>query len=357
MPRTVTLAHKVDYFPLGQGQGKWPPEPISAANDCLEADNSYWSMSANASLDSIYATPNNNSSVIFSDTGASPELAGTTRSGKRRAPPDPNNPPAKKNRPRKMVLRSPKNPGPAPGSSSSSPRERNLNKNKKTPPRDEELTTSDLASIMTDGLAKMMAGMGKLECQISGRIDTVQTEIRDTNAAVSALETKFQSTAEDNNRRLQKLEQILGQPDVRNASDRASANDSSLWPSLSAPTTLCSDSGAPSYAEVSSGLASGPPSSSAGRAASRREASYWKSRRSLYLWPIKGTDPAQSVLEYVQTHLDFGPDNLGRADFTVEKLRNSKSKRKGRSLSAFRPSRPVIPFAPLPTSWPARRRE
>ena len=294
-------------------------------------------MSGNATPDSLYSTPvARDSRLPAPDPGASPDLAGTTRSGKRRAPPS-QEPTSRKTKARKMVTRTPnKTPVGAAGPSTGSPTERSAQKSRKAPSRDEDLSTSDLAAIMTDGLSKMMAGMNKLECQISGRIDTVQKD-------VASLDTRFKQNAEDNNRRLEKLERLMGQapshPDQDRDGDVGAAwpGSSSSWPSLSAPSSSSSGSGHSSSGLFATAASSLPvtQSSSAGHPTSRKERNYWKSRRSLYLWPVKGPDLPAAVLEYVRTHLEFDAGDLGVGDFTVEKMRGARSKKKFEVLVRF----------------------
>ena len=151
------------------------------------------------------------------DIGASPELAGTNRSGKKRHLPVPQEETApRRTKARKMVTRTPPRAGSQKANSPEDVRGTQRQNPGKSPPRDEEMTPSDLAAIMCEGMGKMLGGLTNLECQITGKIDSVKSDLRDTNTAVVNQEEQFKSTNDDNNRLFQQLERFMnGNPPLK----------------------------------------------------------------------------------------------------------------------------------------------
>ena len=226
------------------------------------------------------------------------------------------------------------------------------------------MTTSNLAAIMREGMGKMLGGLNKLECQITGKIDNVRSDLRDTNTAVANLEGQFKCTNEDNNRRFEQLERFMhGGASSRGPSPLTTPS----WLAVASGSAASSDPTNSSLAyatAISHPVGSAGPSSSssfspspASRISVLRRESYWKARRSLFLWPIKGPDLKESVTTFLRDNLDFEIDEIPAGDLQVERMRSVKSKKKAEVLVRFKTVEQRIPFAPLLTCWQTRRLE
>ena len=264
------------------------------------------------------------------DLGASPELAGTNRSGKKRRLPKADEDSSRRNKTRKMVVRTPNKDSkpPSPGRAS-----------RKSPNRDEDMSTSDLASIMREGMSQMLGGMNKFECEIMGKIDNVREDLRKANANVSSLEEKFRANSDENNLRFERFELALA------VQAQPVQSDPCHWPTIvpSSQSGVEGPNSSIAYATaLSHAVSSGSSGSSsaaaarAGRTASRKEINYWKARKSLFLWPVIGPNLKEAAIKYVQDNLEFEEGDILPSDIEVERVHTSRSKKKSEAWVKFK---------------------
>ena len=234
------------------------------------------------------------------DLGASPVLEGpTTRSGKKRK----NSAPVKstgKKKNKMMPVRSPVRPDTVVDIP--------VVPQTPTEPTQPPAAQQDLAALLTTGLAGIQTSMGGMETRLGGKIDSLETAVRENERRIEILTTSVKANADD-------LTDLRRRVDLGDAGLERRVEEM--------VRSAMSSSMSSSRAHPSLDLSLDPQS---GRTA-EQTARYWRSRRSLRLWPISGRDLLLAVKSFLVDNLDYTRDfveDLGQC--RVDRVVDPRSK-------------------------------
>ena len=172
-----------------------------------------------------------------------------------------------------------------------------------------------LQDVLKAGIAEMMGSMNSVEQRLGGKMDSLERVVSGNTAGLSELRMKVTESTST----LQNLEERVTRGEERFEERVTGLIKKQLTDAGFCPDISSSDLPIRSLSSLENSF---------GAKADRQSSAYWKCRRSLRMWPVRGPDLIQSVLMFLEDKLKFDHDFLQNdiGPLRVERFIDPRSK-------------------------------